>query len=247
MIDELRYDSWNDFKRDFTRDLFQDGIYEKDVYLFRGQGEECWKLISYFQREFGKVIEWDRQQEVEDSLLEYFQAHCKRYFDDDITEGLDKEQLRILAQHYHVPTKLLDWSYSPYIAAFFAFSRCYGTDDSDSVAIWVLKKNHRIWNDKSGVRIVEDQVNVNKRQRWQQGCFTVIEYSEDSVDSYVADREKKGCDVKNALVKMTIPKSERLQALAELEAMNITYPVILGGIESCGMSAVLDVQMKYIK
>ena len=75
----------------------------------------------------------------------------------------------------------------------------------------------------------------------------MIEYSEDSVDSYVADREKKGCDVKNALVKMTIPKSERLQALAELEAMNITYPVILGGIESCGMSAVLDVQMKYIK
>lgn len=247
MIEEICYETWNDFKRDFTRDLFPGGIYEKDVYLFRGQGDESWELTSYFQRQFGASIVWNMQQEVEDCLLDQFELYCKRYFDEDITKGLDREQLRILAQHYNVPTPLLDWSYSPYIAAFFAFAYCYQADNTDSVAVWALKKNHRIWNDKKGVRIIENLVEVNKRQRWQQGCFTVIEYSEDSIDSYVRDREKKGDDVRGALVKMTLPKSERLQALAELEAMNINYPVIMGGFEACGAAALLDVQMKYMK
>lgn len=249
MIKTIRYNSWNDFKRDFTKDLFSDGIYKKDCYIFRGQGEETWNLVSYFQREYGKRIEWDMKKVIEEQLLKSFKEKCQRYSDEDIVNNLDEDELRILAQHYHVPTTLLDWSYSPYIAAFFAFSQCFRTNESQNVAIWALQRNHQIWNDSSGATIIDKLVTVNKRQRWQQGCFTKIEHSESSLDGYAENREKgdSRINLNEAIIKFTIPKAERLQALAELEAMNITYPVILGGIESCGNAAILDVQMKYFK
>lgn len=247
MIKCIAYRSWNEFKRDFTKDLFFDGIYKKDTYIFRGQGEEKWKLTSFFQRVFGQAIPWDKREEVENGLLSSFKEKCQRYVEDSRLEHLEGEELRILAQHYNVPTTLLDWSYSPYIAAFFAFSQCFNTNESNNVAIWAINRNHQIWCDKRGAEIVDDLVLINKRQRWQQGCFTKIEYSENTVDDYALDRERKNPEINldEAIVKITIPKTERLQALAELEAMNITYPAIMGGLESCGYAAILDIQMKY--
>lgn len=247
MIKTISYCSWNDFKRDFVKDLFSDGIYKKNSYIFRGQGEESWKLISYFQREFGQNVEWDKKDEIEDALLKSFKDECLRYLDEDILKNLDNEEIRILAQHYNVPTSLLDWSYSPYIAAFFAFSQCFKTNETQRIAIWAIKKDHQIWNDKKGAKIIDDLVIVNKRQRWQQGCFTKIEYSESAVDDYALDRKKKDprLNLDDAIIKITIPKADRLQALSELEAMNITYPVIMGGVEACGLAAILDVQIKY--
>lgn len=247
MIKVIQYSSWTAFKRDFTKDLFSNGIYQKDYYIFRGQGEEKWNLESYFQREFGKYIEWDKKEEIEQQLLKSFKEKCQRYLGENSLNDLKDEELRILAQHYHVPTTLLDWSYSPYIAAFFAFSQCFRTNESSNIAIWALQKRHQIWNDKKGAQIIDDLVTLNKRQRWQQGCFTKIEHTENTVDGYALDREQKDPNINlgEAIIKLTIPKSERLQALAELESMNITYPVILGGMESCGLAAILDAEIKY--
>jgi hypothetical protein len=40
----------------------------------------------------------------------------------------------MLMQHYKAPTRLLDWSYSPYLAAYFA---CSSNPNIDG-AIWAL-------------------------------------------------------------------------------------------------------------
>src|SRR3954462_9410938 len=38
-------------------------------------------------------------------------------------------------QHYRAPTRLLDWTYSPFVAAYFAFAE---VPTEDSVAVWAI-------------------------------------------------------------------------------------------------------------
>jgi hypothetical protein len=43
-----------------------------------------------------------------------------------------------LLQHFGAPSRLLDFTKSPYIAAYFAFEQA--TKEPDEVAIWVVNK-----------------------------------------------------------------------------------------------------------
>ncbi len=54
--------------------------------------------------------------------------------------GLSDLELSALAQHYGAPTRILDWSLSPYISAFFAFMDAIvlRQDERRDVAIFAL-------------------------------------------------------------------------------------------------------------
>ena len=46
--------------------------------------------------------------------------------------------LLALAQHYQIPTRLLDWTRHPYVAAYFAASSALASDHDDRLAVWAF-------------------------------------------------------------------------------------------------------------
>jgi hypothetical protein len=85
------------------------------------------------------------------------------------------QKLWALGQHNGLPTRLLDWTTSPYVAAFFAFHDWVSQlpEEFSHVAIWALHLENPVWSKEMGVEIVTPPALENIRLRNQSGKFTL--------------------------------------------------------------------------
>jgi hypothetical protein len=105
-IRTLTYTSWGHFKADLIPDLFGNEEFQRSRFLFRGQMDSNWKLESNLER-----------IRVADQLLAMFKHECERLQVEDAIRTNDLSLLA-LGQHFGLPTRLLDWTESPYTAVF---------------------------------------------------------------------------------------------------------------------------------
>ena len=102
-------------------------------WAFRGHAEESWPLWSKLTRELTNrdvcPVHWEGQEEY---TLRSFQRHSF-HFVAKMAEIDDTPRWLALMQHHGAPTRLLDFSWSPYVAAFFALEAT--TKDS---AVWAV-------------------------------------------------------------------------------------------------------------
>ena len=246
-ISEVQFDSWNDFKARFTDELFGDqngGRYESGRYLFRGHSDRYWTLSPTFDRNFRSHPPAKRLA-IERDLLENFRETLVRSGKFDAARHEDEHRLLALGQHYGLPTRLLDWTESPYIAAFFAFNNAALLGSADgTVAVWALDARNPIWSPEFGVAIFDVPYDGNDRIRSQQGKFTLSRTTSSSLEEYVESHGTWTSIGDPPLRKFLVPGHQSSVALSELDAMGINnatvYPETQGAAQSALFKTVID-------
>ena len=135
---EEMFDSWKDL-RNYLFELEEKQLYSGHV--FRGHSIEGWRLEPTLNRIIDKPIptlfeKW--HVGAEEQSIRRFQLACHHYMAKDLLpqdEGRHVEWFSLM-QHYGTPTRLLDVSASPFVAAFFALTDI--TSKSELSCIWAI-------------------------------------------------------------------------------------------------------------
>lgn len=179
----FKYKNYDEFKLRFKRDLMASAnVKSLDSFLFRGQACSKWALVSSFDR-----LESDKSKY--DALLLEFKGICSRHnFLEELflQSEYDTNLLPAYAQHYGLPTRLVDWTKSYYMAVFFAYSEIVkSSTSSNSVSIWCINTKSEMERKSVGLEFVSLSTNkFNYRIKNQMGHFTRSLHTQDSIDEY---------------------------------------------------------------
>ncbi len=230
-IEYYDYKSWNDFKANFILELFNDDIFCEGKYLFRGQRSSDWELISSYDR-----LGYAHNNLNE--LIDIFKEECHWL---GINKNIlsDEKLFTAFSQHHGIPTRLLDWTESPYIAAFFAYADILGEEKMNSkIAIWILNTECGIWTKDYGVEIIKLSNAGNLRAKNQNGCYTLSNTPFKSLEKYVSHLSKEFNGW--AIRKCTIPASEFHKVIPDLNSMGINWSKLYPGIQGSVASSLLN-------
>lgn len=241
-IETVACPTWADFKTKIIADQFPNGPFNRGRFLFRGQGGESWKLSSTFDRWYsGYNGSRANKVSIADQLLDTFFKECEL---EELPQNVRDNKILMLslAQHNGLPTRLLDWSESPYVAAFFAFSGHirHGESKDDNVAIWVLDTTNDIWSSEFGCELVDVPSFGNERIKNQHGRFTYLRSPSDSLEEYVSQFSDSGM----ALRKYIVPVREAANAMSDLDSMGLShsriYPGLMGNAKAAEVRVIFN-------
>ena len=211
-------------------------------FIWRGQ-ERDWPLISRFDR----VVKSNREVRLRDHREAFVRAIQGRRGNNP--PKLDKpEEIWSLGRHYGLATPLLDWTESPFVAAYFAFNQAVG---APTRFIYGLSEDIRRWGpsrSKGGepydhfIKFVRPDSDENPRLSSQRGLYTEPLSADIEIEKIVglcyAEDEKKGVS-RIIFAKIQIPELERENCLRNLNRMNINhatlFPDLIGAAEYCNV------------
>jgi hypothetical protein len=250
-MQEIRVQSWAEFDA---------WCGKRDGWAFRGQKNAAWPLLSSLSRRLMRAgVPPQIWQEREERAIRVFRRKAHVYLPD---RTVLHDDLRCLAmmQHHGAPTRLLDFTKSPYVAAFFAMEYC-----EEEAAVYALD-TPRLWActprfDKSLTRDAVDPrldgrfmryfalnrhplvwfgepSEMDRRLVAQSGLLVVPGMIDRTLDELL-----EGYDSTAPLLeKVILPAGLRAQALHDLYRMNITQATLFPDLEGLARSIAYELE-----
>jgi hypothetical protein len=136
------------------------------------------------------------------------------------------------------PTPLLDWTYSPYIATFFAFRKIKKNDQKPNEFARIFTFDVKNWNvDQPKIHMISparprftflSPLSLNNPRIVPQQAFSSVT-NVDDVEKFIEWQETR--TGKSYLTVIDLPASERSQIMQELAMMGITAGSLFPGLD----------------
>ena len=230
---------WEDFEVEigkifaFENNLDRERISSVSSPLFRGQSDSSWKLKTTLDR----VVENFNMSEYH-LIMQSIKSKVESYTDRRWEIGRFKEPERnlwvaptleqyafmVYLRHNKFPSPLLDWTRSPYIAAFFAFGDAHiGTSVAIFVYIEDLGQGKTTRGDSPAISTLGPDITTHKRHHLQQSEYSICTKKVNGKMCYWDHEEvfSKNDDEQDLLIKYILPSSEKTKVLKKLDLMNI--------------------------
>jgi len=251
-MNELIINDWKtlvDFIENST-DPYPDVLYNH--IQFRGQSKCDWNLSNGLLRIIDKLqLDEKKANGYEMQAQMKFLSHV-HLFDSKInySNSAEPHAISIDMQHYSCPTRLLDWSQSPYVALYFAINQDFDSDGA--LFCWDVRyyrkhlkllypnetfeyeKDFYSKNKTPFVSVIYSTRNNDRLMR-QQGVFSISNYITKGHDDIIIETAVKAQE-NSGLYKLIISKDLKVEFLSRLIHMNISAKTLFSDLDGLGKS-----------
>lgn len=254
MYTEKTLKNWEQFEEEFNSDI-ANNLSQKNDYspYFRGQCDAGWPLQTTLERYSpNKNYSSEEYYRILETIKPEIEAYSSKKW--TLPEFSKKEALdlpptgygfMVYCRHHGIPSPLLDWSKSPYVASYFAFAKA---EEKKNVSIYVFMPTFReiLVNYYAEIFALGPLVNSNTaRHDNQHSVYTLCRKLDDDVDSediFYAKYTDACCNsqLSGKLIKYTIPGREKNKVLQKLESMKINKHSLFKSDD--GLMSTLDYQ-----
>ena len=247
----LELTNWSDFLE--ITEALNRGPAVHGNYVARGQSAAEWGLSPTLSRLRPANDSHESFIDLERLLVKEFVSKAHLHVTQDVLGGKHNQlQKWAVMQHHGAPTRLLDWSYSPFVAAYYAVNSQW----DQAGAIWLFQEPILVTQMEKKFDVPDGRSfaeflfkpdaplavlpwappTLTERMTAQQGLFTVALNPLTSHEETLAILRPLQEDGAEVLRKIIVPAGLKPSFLRHLKTMNITASALFPGVDGLGLS-----------